>query len=119
VVGDRVPDDLRPPKSEAGAEFDQAILQVVDAARVPFVFGTYERDAQGEYNAAAFVEPGRGLLGFYRKTRLFPFTEQVPAWLDSAVLRSLLPWTGHWRPGNGARVMPLRLATAARCRCCR
>ncbi len=98
------------PKSEAGAEFDQAILQVVDAARVPFVFGTYERDAQGEYNAAAFVEPGRGLLGFYRKTRLFPFTEQVPAWLDSAVLRSLLPWTGHWRPGNGARPMPLRLA---------
>lgn len=98
------------PKSEAGAEFDRAILQVVDAARVPFVFGTYERDAQGEYNAAAFVEPGRGLLGFYRKTRLFPFTEHVPAWLDSPALRSLLPWTGHWRPGNGARPMPLRLA---------
>jgi apolipoprotein N-acyltransferase len=77
---------------------------------VPFAFGTYERDAQGEYNAAAFVEPGRGLLGFYRKTRLFPFTEHVPAWLDSPALRSLLPWTGHWRPGNGARPMPLRLA---------
>lgn len=98
------------PKSEAGAEFDRAILKVVDAARVPFVFGTYERDAQGEYNAAAFVEPGRGLLGFYRKTRLFPFTERVPPWLDSPALRSLLPWTGQWRPGNGARPMPLRLA---------
>lgn len=98
------------PKSEAGAEYDQALLQVVDAARVPFVFGTYERDAQGEYNAAAFVEPGRGLLGFYRKTRLFPFTEQVPAWLDSPALRGALPWLGSWRPGSGARVMPLRLA---------
>lgn len=98
------------PKSEAGAEYDQAIVEVVNAARVPFVFGTYERDAQGEYNAAAFVEPGRGLLGFYRKTRLFPFTEQVPAWLDSPALRSALPWLGNWQRGNGARVMPLRLA---------
>ena len=26
----------------------------------------------GEYNAAAFVAPGTGLLGFYRKTRLVP-----------------------------------------------
>lgn len=98
------------PKSEAGAEFDREILQIVDAARVPFVFGTYERDAQGEYNAAAFVAPGDGLLGFYRKTRLFPFTERVPPWLDSPLLRRLLPWTGRWQPGGGARVMPLRLA---------
>jgi apolipoprotein N-acyltransferase len=98
------------PKSEAGAEFDREILQFVDAARVPLVFGTYTRDAQGEYNAAAFVAPGAGLLGAYRKTRLFPFTEQVPAWLDGPALRRLLPWAGSWRPGSGARVMPLRLA---------
>lgn len=98
------------PKSEAGADYDQAILQLVDAARVPFVFGTYERDAHGEYNAAAFVQPGRGLLGFYRKTRLFPFTEQVPAWLDTPAVRIALPWMGSWRPGSGARVLPLRLA---------
>ena len=98
------------PRSEAGAELDRAIQSIVDAARVPFVFGTYDIDAAGEYNAAAFVEPGKGLLGFYRKTRLFPLTESVPAWLDGPALRRWLPWAGTWKPGSGARVFPLRLA---------
>jgi len=98
------------PKSEAGAQFDRAILSIVDAAHVPFVFGTYDIDADGEYNAAAFVEPGKGLLGFYRKTRLFPLTEAVPSWLDGPALRRWLPWAGSWKPGSGARVFPLRLA---------
>ncbi|MGO4378147.1 apolipoprotein N-acyltransferase [Pseudoduganella sp. RAF19] len=98
------------PKSQAGAEFDAEILANVNAAGVPFVFGTYDSDSAGEYNAAAFVQPGAGLLGLYRKTRLFPFTEYVPAWLDGSALRRLLPWTGNWKAGNGARVFPLRLA---------
>jgi apolipoprotein N-acyltransferase len=98
------------PKSEAGAELDREILGIVDAAGVPLVFGTYDRDADGEYNAAAFVAPGTGLLGLYRKTRLFPFTETVPAWLDGPLVRSWLPWAGTWRAGTGARVFPLRLA---------
>ena len=98
------------PKSEAGAALDREILAIVDAARVPFVFGTFDVDAAGEYNAAAFVEPGRGLLGFYRKTRLFPLTEHVPAWLDGPTLRRWLPWAGTWQAGDGARVFPLRLA---------
>lgn len=98
------------PKSAAGAELDREILEIVDAARVPFVFGTYDGDAAGEYNAAAFVAPGAGRLGAYRKTRLFPLTEYVPAWLDGPALRAWLPWAGSWRPGDGARVFPLRLA---------
>jgi len=98
------------PKSEAGAELDREILDIVHAAGVPFVFGTYDRDAAGEYNAAAFVTPGKGLLGFYRKARPFPLTEYVPAWLDGPTFRRWLPWTGTWRPGTGARVFPLRLA---------
>lgn len=98
------------PKSEAGAELDREILGIVDAAGVPFVFGTYERDAAGEYNAAAFVAPGTGLLGFYRKTRVFPLSEHVPAWLDGPTFRRWLPWAGAWQPGTGARVFPLRLA---------
>jgi apolipoprotein N-acyltransferase len=98
------------PRSEAGAAFDREILATVDAAGVPFVFGTYERDAAGEYNVAAFVEPGAGLVGFYRKTRSFPLTEHVPAWLDGPWLRQWLPWAGTWQPGSGARVFPLRLA---------
>ena len=98
------------PKSAAGAEFDREIIDNVNAARVPFVFGTYDIDSAGEYNATAFVQPGTGLLGFYRKTRLFPLTEYVPAWLDGPALRRLLPWIGSWKPGNGARVFPLRLA---------
>lgn len=98
------------PKSDAGARFDRDILDIVHAAGAPFIIGTYDRDSAGEYNAAAFVQPDTGLLGFYRKTRLFPLTEYVPAWLDSPALRRLLPWVGDWRPGNGARVFPLRLA---------
>jgi len=97
------------PKSEAGAEFDGEIQSMVNAAGVPFVFGTYDRDAAGEYNAAAVVTPVTGLMGFYRKTRLFPLTEYVPGWLDGPTLRSWLPWTGAWLPGDGARVFPLRL----------
>ncbi|KIF80432.1 apolipoprotein N-acyltransferase [Noviherbaspirillum autotrophicum] len=98
------------PKSAAGAEFDREIIDIVNSAGVPFVFGTYDRDADGEYNAAAFVEPGAGILGYYRKTRLFPLTEYVPAWLDGAALRRWLPWAGTWQPGTGARVFPLRLS---------
>ncbi|MBL0420066.1 apolipoprotein N-acyltransferase [Ramlibacter sp. AW1] len=97
------------PKSEAGAELDREILGMVEAAGVPFVFGTYERDAAGEYNAAAFVAPGAGLVGFYRKSRPFPLTEYVPPWLDGPLLRRWLPWAGTWQPGTGARVLPLRL----------
>ena len=98
------------PKSEAGAELDREILGFVKQARVPFVFGTYDVDSAGEYNAVAFVTPDGGLLGFYRKTRLFLFSEYLPAWLDGPGLRSLLPWAGAWKPGTGARVFPLRLA---------
>jgi len=97
------------PKSEAGAQFDREMSDTMRAAGVPFIFGTYDRDGAGEYNAAAIVLPETGLLGFYRKTRLFPLTEYVPAWLDSPALRRLLPWSGDWRAGNGARVFPLRL----------
>lgn len=98
------------PKSAAGAALDREILDIVHSAGVPFVFGTYDRDTAGEYNAAAFVAPDSGLLGFYRKTRLFPLTEFVPAWLDGPTLRHWLPWTGTWKAGDGARVFPLRLA---------
>lgn len=96
------------PKSEAGAALDAEIRTIVDAAGVPFVFGTYDRDAEGEYNAAAFVQPGAGLVGMYRKTRLFPFTEYLPPALEG--LRAWLPGAGNWRPGTGARIFALRLA---------
>ena len=98
------------PKSEAGAALDAEIRATIDAAGVPFVFGTYDRDGEGEYNAAAIVQPGAGLVGLYRKTRLFPFTEALPAWLDTPAVRAALPAAGQWRPGSGARVFPLRLS---------
>lgn len=98
------------PRSEDGAALDREIFDFVATAGVPLVFGTYDVDGAGEYNAAAFVEPQGGLLGYYRKTHPFPLTEQVPGWLDSTWLRRLLPWAGSWQPGNGARVFPLRAA---------
>jgi apolipoprotein N-acyltransferase len=104
------PTTFAQPRSEDGAALDREILDFTTAAGVPLVFGTYDRDDAGEYNAAAFIEPHAGLLGFYRKTHLFPLTEYVPAWLDRAALRRALPWLGTWQPGDGARVLPLRSA---------
>ncbi len=104
------PTSFGQPKSEAGAELDAEIQAIIDAAGVPFVFGTYDRDAEGEYNAAAFVQPHAGMTGSYRKTRLFPFTEYLPGGLDTPAVRDWLPGAGSWRPGTGARVFPLRLA---------
>lgn len=98
------------PRSEEGAALDREILDFAAAANVALVFGTYDLDAAGEYNAAAFLAPGAGLIGTYRKTHPFPFTERVPAWLDGPLLRRWLPWTGSWQPGSGARVMLLRAA---------
>lgn len=95
-------------RSAEGAAFDAEIQAFVDAMAVPLLFGTYERDAHGEYNAAVLLEPGRGRLASYRKTHLFPLTEHVPAWLDGPMLRAALPWAGSWRAGSGARVLPLR-----------
>lgn len=97
------------PKSADGEALDDEIRSFAVAAGVPLVFGTYDRDPDGEYNAAAFVDARGGVQGFYRKTRLFLFTEYVPPWLDGPTLRRLLPWAGTWRPGDGARVFPLRL----------
>ncbi len=99
------------PKSEGGAELDREIQAFVSSAGVPLVFGTYDLDEAGEYNAAAFLEPARTApLGFYRKTDLFPLTEYVPQWLDGPTFRRWLPWTGSWRPGDGARVFPLHVS---------
>ncbi|HZF98677.1 MAG TPA: nitrilase-related carbon-nitrogen hydrolase, partial [Pseudoxanthomonas sp.] len=98
------------PRSGDGAALDREIQEFVDTLGVPLVFGTYDLDEGSEYNAAAFVEPQRGLLGFYRKTYPFPLAEHVPRWLDGPALRRWLPWAGAWRAGHGARVMPLRSA---------
>ncbi|PRH82464.1 apolipoprotein N-acyltransferase [Arenimonas caeni] len=96
------------PRSEDGAALDAEIQSFVNAIGLPLVFGTYDLDEAGEYNAAVFLEPGRGRLATYRKTHPFPLTEYVPAWLDGPVLRRWLPWAGSWQRGDGARVLPLR-----------
>ncbi len=96
------------PRSEDGAALDAEILDFVRRRGVALVFGSYDVDAAGEYNAAVFLEPESGLLAYYRKSHPFPLTEHVPAWLDGPLLRRWLPWAGTWQAGNGARVLPLR-----------
>jgi apolipoprotein N-acyltransferase len=98
------------PKSAEGAAFDHELKSFVDALSVPLIFGSYDVDDHGEYNAAVLLDARRGLTARYRKTRLFPLTERVPSWLDFAWLRQLLPWTGAWQVGDGARVLPLSTA---------
>ena len=97
-------------KSEDGALLDREIADFVASVRTPLVFGTYDLDDAGEYNAAAFLAPDGRTLGMYRKSDPFPLTEYVPRWLDGPAFRRLLPWTGTWQRGDGARVFPLQLA---------
>jgi apolipoprotein N-acyltransferase len=100
------------PKSEDGAAFDREIVDFVARTGVPLIFGAYDADAAAEYNAAFFLAPDAGgphPFGIYRKTRLFPLTERVPAMLESRWLRDAMPWLGTWTAGEGARVVPTRL----------
>lgn len=98
------------PQSEAGADFDREIAAFAATRGVPLLFGSFERDAGGEYNAAVVLGHDGALVGRYRKTYPFPLTEHVPRWLEGIGLRRLLPWLGTWQRGDGARVLPLRLA---------
>jgi apolipoprotein N-acyltransferase len=100
------------PKSAEGAAFDHEIGAFVGAANVPLVFGSYDTDAGGEFNAAVFLEPsagGRLTVDTYRKAALFPLTERVPALIDTPALRRWLPWLGQWKPGTGGEVVGLVL----------
>lgn len=100
------------PKSEAGAEFDREIVSFVERAGVPLVFGSYDTDGAVEYNAALFLAPDAGgprPFAIYRKARLFPLTERVPAFLDFPLLRRALPWLGTWSAGAGGSVVPVAL----------
>lgn len=100
------------PKSPDGAEFDHELAAFVTRAGVPLVFGAYDAEDGAEYNAAVFLEPApsaRFEFATYRKQRLFPLTERVPALLDSALVRQWLPWLGTWRPGGGPEVVSLGL----------
>jgi len=99
------------PKSEEGAGFDRVIGGLVAGSGVPLVFGSYDTEGGAEYNAAIFLErDGAGRVGYdaYRKAALFPLTERVPAWLEP--LRTLLPWMGTWRAGEGTEAVPVTLA---------
>lgn len=99
------------PKSPDGAELDREIARFVEDRGFSLVFGAYDVDAEREYNAAILLErDDAGRTGFdaYRKSRLFPLTERVPALLDNDLVRGLLPWLGTWRPGESARVLDVR-----------
>jgi apolipoprotein N-acyltransferase len=100
------------PKSPEGGMFDRAIAAFAARAGVPIVFGAYDTDGQHEFNAAVFLEPGEdGRMRFdaYRKARLFPLTERLPALLESDAVRAWMPWLGTWHAGAGAQAMQLAL----------
>jgi len=99
------------PKSDAAAALDDDIVAFAASAGVPLFFGTYDRDAGREYNAAVLLQPDASNTAsrdVYRKRRLFPLTEEVPAWLDTEPFRALLPWLGTWCPGDGPPILALR-----------
>jgi apolipoprotein N-acyltransferase len=100
------------PKSEAGAELDDELVRFVEDSGVPLLFGTYDRDGRGEYNAAVLLSPRGGGAERYRKRRPFPLTEYVPAWLDGRTVRLYLPWLGTWLSGDGPPVLALRRSGA-------
>ena len=100
------------PKNELGADFDREIAGFVQQTQTPLIFGAYDVEGGHEFNAAVFLEPsddGRVAFDTYRKAALFPFTERVPALLDSPGLRRRFPWLGTWTPGPGGEVVDLML----------
>ncbi len=100
------------PKSDAGADFDREIVDFVARSGVPLMFGSYDTDGTSEFNAAFFLAPDAGAprpFAVYRKARLFPLTERVPAFLDAPAVRRLLPWLGSWVAGTGTHVVPVAL----------
>jgi apolipoprotein N-acyltransferase len=101
------------PKSADGAAFDRAIGAFVNDIGVPLIFGSYDAEGSDEFNTAVFLEPSssaRVAFDVYRKTRLFPFTEYLPAPFESERVRRWLPWAGTWKAGDGPHVLPVRLA---------
>jgi apolipoprotein N-acyltransferase len=106
------------PKSAEGAGFDRAIARLVGDERVPLVFGAYAAEGSKEFNAAFLLEPdadgGGVVLGEYRKSRLFPFTEYLPWPLDSDRMRRWMPWAGTWTAGSGPRVLAVHLQDGRR-----
>jgi len=100
------------PKSPDGAAFDRELEAFAAEMGAPFVFGTYDREGDREYNAAALLErgpDGNVTWDAYRKAALFPLIEYVPPWLDRPIVRRTFPWLGSWTPGGGASVFTLRL----------
>lgn len=109
------------PRTQDGADLDLEIGRLVATRRVPLLFGAYDADGGHEYNAAFFLmneaAPATGAIpaasgltyDVYRKSRLFPFTERLPAILELPAVRAWLPWAGAWRAGGGARRIDLTL----------
>jgi apolipoprotein N-acyltransferase len=101
------------PTTEEGAAFDRRIEELVRRTGVPLVFGSYEVEAGHSFNSAFFLEPSAGgdpRVTTYRKTRLFPLSEWVPALLDREPVRRRMPWLGTWTPGAGAKAITVNLA---------
>ncbi len=96
------------PKSADGAAFDQEIVRFASRWERPVVFGAYDRDEGGEYNAAFFLlpSPGAAELGsVYRKVKPFPLTEWVPPWMEFFGAHQWIPWLGNWKKGEQAGVV--------------
>jgi apolipoprotein N-acyltransferase len=98
------------PRSPEGAELDDRIRRFVSRRATPLVFGTYDTDPSGDYNAAALLVPRGAAIEHarYHKAHPFPFSEWIPDAIDSPALREWLPWAGRWRPGPGATIWHAR-----------
>lgn len=100
------------PESPEAEAFDRRLREYVFRTGVPLVFGASDTDGGRRYNAAHFLVPSAGeaeQVGRYRKLRLFPFSEAVPALLDRPWLRRRATWMGDWSRGDGPEVIPLPL----------
>jgi apolipoprotein N-acyltransferase len=106
------PTTFAKPKSADGAAFDRRIVEFTEHTHVPLLFGTYDRDGDREYNAAVLLQPdaqrSEQRYAVYRKKRLFPLTEELPAWLDRPFVRARLPWLGSWHGGDGRSTLTLQ-----------
>lgn len=125
------PGVFRQPESPAQLELNVAFDRWLEARKLPFVFGAYERveDAEGRVlrNGLFFVEPRTrrdasvlAPMRVHRKSRLFPIGESLP-FLDRGLARAWLPGAASLAAGPpptlhvlslGPERAPLRVGAA-------
>lgn len=113
------PSTFRTPHTSSELERDQKVEAFVRGARVPLLFGGYDRFEKKDYNALFLLSPiaDRGLAGtadlqIYRKNVLLLFGEYIPGSEQIKFLQDQFPQVGNFGRGIGPDVLSIPVERA-------